>query len=59
MAAASASIKGCSTCPHNKVNKRNVLRAAVTRLQYNTNFRQFIKQNFKLPVVLAGVTFKD
>jgi hypothetical protein len=32
MAAASAAIKGCSTCPHNRVDKRTILRAAAIRL---------------------------
>lgn len=59
MAAASAAIRGCSTCPHNKVDKRTILRAAAIRLQYNKEFKQFLKKHFKLPVSIAGITFKD
>lgn len=59
MAAASATIKGCSSCPHSTVNKRNVFKAAIVRLQYKPDFKQFLKKHFKLPVVLAGITFKD
>ena len=60
MAAASAAIKrSCSTCPRRQVNKHQILRAAALRLEYNKTFIQFLKQHFRLPVCIGGVTFKD
>lgn len=58
MAAASAAIKGCPKCPHNKADKRTILRAAALRLQYNQSFKKFLQQNFTLPITIGGVTFK-
>lgn len=59
MAAASAAIKGCPTCPHKQVNKHTILKAAALRLQYNKAFNAFLKQNFKLPITVGGVTFTE
>lgn len=59
MAAASASIKGCSTCPHKMVNKKSILHAAALRMKYNEDFKTFLKQYFKLPVMIGGVLFED
>ena len=59
MAAASASIKGCPTCPHRVVNKKSILHAAALRMQYNEDFKKFLKQHFKLPIMLGGVVFED
>lgn len=57
MAAASAAIKGCNRCPHKSINQHMTFRAAVLRLANNQKFKQFIRQNFKCPVVLGGITF--
>lgn len=59
MAAASAAIKGCPTCPHKQVNKHTILKAAALRLQYNKAFNAFLKQKFKLPITIGGVTFTE
>lgn len=57
MAAASAAIKGCPRCPHKNVNQHMVLRSAILRLANNQKFKQFIRQNFKCPVILGGNSF--
>ena len=59
MAAASAAVKGCPTCPHKKVNKRAILRTAALRLQENKPFKQFLKERIGLPVMIGGVLFKE
>lgn len=59
MAAASASIKGCPTCPHKVVNKKSILHAAALRVQHNEDFKSFLKKHFKLPIMIGGVLFED
>ena len=61
MAAASVALKkSCSTCPHkSKPDTRGILRTAAIRYQYDTKFKQFLKQHFSLPITIAGITFKD
>lgn len=59
MAAASATVKGCPTCPHKNVNKRAVLRTAALRLEQSVAFKEFLKKHFGLPVMIGGVLFKE
>lgn len=59
MAAASAAIKGCPTCPHKKANKEMILHAAALRVQNNKDFKNFLKQNIGLPVMIGGVMFEE
>ena len=59
MAAASAAIKGCPTCPHKNVNRRAMLKTAALRLQDNEKFKEFLKKNIGLPVMIGGVLFKE
>lgn len=58
MAAASATIRNsCSSC--RKQDPSVILRAAAVRLQGNKSFLDFLKANFKLPVSIGGITFRD
>ena len=59
MAAASAAIKQCPTCPHKKANKEMVLHAAAMRMQNNKAFKDFLKQNIGLPVMIGGILFEE
>ena len=57
LAAALQAAQGCPTCPHKRPD-RNFIRAAVTRLQNDVSFIQFLRQNFKLPVTIGDITIK-
>ena len=59
MAAAAASIKDCPVCPHKNVNKKSILHTAAVRLRYNEGFKELLKKNFGLPVMIGGVLFED
>jgi len=58
IAAASAAMKRCGTCPNKNVKASQLLRIAVIKYMHDKGFIDYCKTLFPLPTAICGILIK-